>query len=120
MTEQVKADFADQADELEAKGYRGLAAFLRLTDRRPKQDDVEVLIPTEIIDPPSKKQAPIPPAPAPRPVSSAHQAMRAAVAQRALAQGYQHAMQVERQEELEKKLLRMTPDQRRKFLRGGR
>ncbi len=49
MEEQVKADFADQADELEAKGYRGLAAFLRLTDRRPKQ--TEVLVPTEVIDP---------------------------------------------------------------------
>lgn len=49
MTEEVKADFADQADELEAKGYRGLAAFLRLTDRRPKQ--TEVLVPTEVIDP---------------------------------------------------------------------
>ena len=49
MENQVKADFADQADELEAKGYRGLAAFLRLTDRRLKQ--TEVLVPTEVIDP---------------------------------------------------------------------
>ncbi len=75
----------------------------------------DVLIPTEVIDPPSKKTQQQVAPPAKRPVSTMHQAMRAAVAARVLAEG----PLIDAEKRYQDALWKMSPSQRRKYLSGG-
>ena len=84
-------------------------------DLQPQTD--EVLVPTEVIDPPSKVAPVRQPAPAPKQPSHVHAVLRGMVGQAALGQAYASAKRIQRLEAMQKAASRMSTEQKQELVR---
>ena len=109
----IEADLATGSVHLVGEEFYYKDGVLHGSAGQQKTD--EVLIPTEVIDAPSKATS----APQPRKSSPTHQIMRAIIGQQILERGLARERAIRAREEAERAWRFMTAEQRKKALKGG-